>query len=89
MQPYRRIPTVDYLFLKFETMTPTLKKVAAEYFPNLSHRTLQEKARKQEFGFTCFRPSTSQKDPYLVDIYDLARFLDKQFREAENARNSI
>lgn len=71
----------DYLFMQFKTMTPTLERVAAMYYPHLSKAKILEKARKKEFPFICYKIDESQKSPYLVDIFDLAFVLDKRYNE--------
>lgn len=77
-----RLPTVDYLFLQFRSPTPKLEDIAKVYYSHLSKCKLLEKARNQEFPFTCFRLGTSQKSPYLVDIYELAKILDETYLSA-------
>ena len=41
-----------------------------------------EKARNQDFPFSCFRLDKSQKAPYFVHVKDLANVLDQQYKYA-------
>uniref|UniRef100_UPI003FCC78B7 pyocin activator PrtN family protein n=1 Tax=Acinetobacter sp. TaxID=472 RepID=UPI003FCC78B7 len=66
--------------MQFKTITPSLDQVCDVYYPHLSRAKRLEKARNLEFPFFCFRIDDSQKSPYLVDILDLAFFLEKRYQ---------
>lgn len=38
----------------------------------------KRKARENHLPFPCFRPTASQRSPWLVKLEDLARFIDAQ-----------
>ncbi|MCY6413299.1 MULTISPECIES: pyocin activator PrtN family protein [Acinetobacter] len=74
-----QLSTSDYLFMKYRSMTVLLDEVVREYYPHLSKVKVLEKARNQEFPFSCFKLDKSQKAPYFVHVQDLAKVLDQQY----------
>lgn len=74
-----QLNTSDYLFMKYRSMTILLDEVVKEYYPHLSKAKVLEKARNQEFPFSCFKLDKSQKAPYFVHVKDLAKVLDQQY----------
>ena len=77
-----QLSTSDYLFMKYRSMTVLLDEVVKDYYPHLSKVKVLEKARNQEFPFSCFKLDKSQKAPYFVHIKDLAHVLDLQYKYA-------
>lgn len=69
------ISTYFSLMAEFQTTHVELEKVAAKYFAMSSAKAL-EKARAGEFPIPAFRAG-SQKSPWLVDVRDLAEYLDR------------
>lgn len=59
-----------------------LEKVVAHYFPHLSEREWKRRAAVQGFPFPCFRADKSQKAPWLVNVNELAAYLDRVEKEA-------
>ncbi|WP_087542847.1 pyocin activator PrtN family protein [Acinetobacter sp. WCHA29] len=74
-----QLSTSDYLFMKYRSMTVLLDEVVKDYYPHLSKVKVLEKARNQEFPFSCFKLDKSQKAPYFVHIQDLAKVLDQNY----------
>lgn len=55
----------------------------ATMFLNITNETvLNRKIVNNEIGFTVFKISDSYKAPYLVDVQDLAKWIDKQRQKA-------
>lgn len=72
-----------YLLLGiFNVADVPLERVVAHYFPHLSEREWKRRAAMQQFPFPVFRPEKSQKAPWLVNVNQLAEYLDKQAAEA-------
>ncbi|MFX6761093.1 pyocin activator PrtN family protein [Acinetobacter baumannii] len=77
-----QLTTADYLFMKYRSMTVELMTIVSDYYPHLSKAKMLEKARNQDFPFSCFRLDKSQKAPYFVHVKDLAHVLDQQYKFA-------
>ena len=50
----------------------------AEYYLGLDPETAKRRAAKNEIPFPIFKVAKSQKAPWLVNVYDLAKFLINQ-----------
>ncbi|ENW18000.1 MULTISPECIES: pyocin activator PrtN family protein [Acinetobacter] len=74
-----QLNTADYLFMKYRSMTVLLDEIVQDYYPHLSKIKVLEKARNQEFPFSCFKLDKSQKAPYFVHIQDLAKVLEQRY----------
>ena len=74
-----QLSTSDYLFMRYRSMTVLLDEVVKDYYPHLSKVKVLEKARNQEFPFSCFKLDKSQKAPYFIHIQDLAKVLDQNY----------
>jgi len=74
-----QLSTSDYLFMRYRSTTVKLEDVVKDYYPHLSKVKMLEKARNQDFPFTCFRLDKSQKAPYFVHVKDLAKVLDQNY----------
>lgn len=71
----------EFMFLQFRTVKPLLTDVCAIYYPHLSKATILEKARNLEFPFMCIRLEDSQKAPYFVDLFELAKVFEDEYRK--------
>lgn len=72
--------TAECLREEFGTLYPKVARVANEYMG------LEEKAAKRiaalgGMPFPVFKMGKSQRAPWLVDVRDLAKYLDTQCRE--------
>lgn len=87
MNAILKIDTKKSLLFTFnmKTVVP-LYEVCAELYPELKKPAIMKLARTNGFGFPVFRGYDSQKAPYMVDINDLAKYLDE---EAEKARHDF
>lgn len=70
------------LLMKFETPTIPLEKICEDYF-GCSHGTAKQKAKAGTLPIPAFRLGYSQKLPWVVNISDLAAFIDRQYEEAK------
>jgi len=61
-----------------------LEEVASKYLGTTDKITLSRKARSGQLPFPAFRAEQSQKAPWLVNINDLAAYLDKERDKANN-----
>lgn len=77
-----KLNTIDYLFIKYRSMTVELMTIIADYYPHLSKAEALRKANNQEFPFSVFKIDQSKRAPFLVHVKDLADILDKQYSEA-------
>lgn len=80
------LSTADYLFMKYKKLAVPLLEVVNDYYPHLSKAKMMERARQQEFPFTCFRLDGSQKAPYFVHINELAKLFDEQYLDASKLK---
>ena len=74
--------TVDYLFMKYRSMTVDLMVIAKDYYPHLSKAEALRKANNCEFPFSVFKIDQSKRAPFLVNLNDFADVLDKQYSQA-------
>ena len=77
-----KLNTIDYLFIKYRSMTVELITIVTDYYPHLSKAEALRKANNQEFPFSVFKIDQSKRAPFLVHVKDLADILDKQYSEA-------
>ncbi|WP_440095205.1 pyocin activator PrtN family protein [Acinetobacter baumannii] len=77
-----KLNTIDYLFIKYRSMTVELMTIVTDYYPHLSKAEALRKANNQEFPFSVFKIDQSKRAPFLVHVKDLAHILDKQYSEA-------
>ncbi|APR71288.1 MULTISPECIES: pyocin activator PrtN family protein [Acinetobacter] len=76
-----QLNTVDYLFMKYRSMTIDLMTIVKDYYPHLSKAEALRKANNCEFPFPVFKIDKSKRAPFLVHVNDLADILDKQYLE--------
>jgi len=72
--------TEIFLLMKFETPTIPLEKICEDYF-GCSKGTAKQKAKSGTLPVPAFRLGSSQKNPWMVHVQDLAGFIEGQ-REA-------
>ena len=77
-----KLNTIDYLFIRYRSMTVELMTIVTDYYPHLSKAEALRKANNQEFPFSVFKIDQSKRAPFLVHVKDLANILDKQYSEA-------
>ena len=77
-----QLNTLDYLFIRYRSMTVDLLLIVSDYYPHLSKAEALRKANNQEFPFSVFKIDKSKPAPFLVHVKDFANVLDKQYSEA-------
>lgn len=77
-----QLNTVDYLFMKYRSMTVNLVDLACDYYPHLTKAEVLRKANNQDFPFSVFKIDKSKRAPFLVHVQEFASVLDKQYQEA-------
>lgn len=68
--------TLFLLMSEFNSIHVPIEHVATKYL-SLSRREAMERANKNTLPFPVFRGSESRKAPMLVDLRDVANWLDK------------
>lgn len=74
--------TAENLRQEFGTQFPRLERVAEVYLNVTASNNLSTKAAQGQIPFPIFKASTSNKAPWLVDVKELAKYLDKLSRKA-------
>ena len=69
--------TAQTLRLIFGNTHIPLEKARSEWLPHISQRKCRELATRQSLPWPVFRPVESQKAEYLVNVEDIADWLDK------------
>ena len=77
-----QLNTLDYLFIRYRSMTVDLLFIVSDYYPHLSKAEALRKANNQEFPLSVFKIDKSKRAPFLVHVKDFANVLDKQYSEA-------
>lgn len=77
-----KLKTIDYLFIKYRSMTVELMTIVTDYYPHLSKAEALRKANNQDYPFSVFKIDQSKRAPFLVHVKDLADVLDKKYSEA-------
>lgn len=74
---------VFLLMAQFDRADVPLEEVIAKYFPHLSEREWKRRALMRDFPFPVFRSERSQKAPWMVNVSELATYLDAAEAEAK------
>ncbi|MFR9680223.1 MULTISPECIES: pyocin activator PrtN family protein [unclassified Acinetobacter] len=77
-----KLNTLDYLFIRYRSMTIELMTIVSDYYPHLSKAEALRKANNQEFPFSVFKLDKSKRAPFLVHLNDFADVLDKHYSQA-------
>ena len=70
------------LLIKFESPIIPLEKVSEEYF-GCNKNTAKQRAKSGTLPIPAFRLGKSQKLPWMINIQDLAHFIEKSSNEAK------
>lgn len=73
--------TYQGLLIAFGKPQVALEIIAKDFLPPMSDRTLKVRASNQQLPFPVFRTG-SQKAPWLVDLRDMAEYIDSRREEA-------
>jgi len=71
------------LLARFESPTVRLKDISEEFF-GYTPKTAEDKAKGQDLPVPTFKLRNSERSPTLVNIKDLAAFIDKQHALAKS-----
>ena len=70
--------TAENLIKEFGTQTPELFEVGKRYLRIKNKYVLNRKAASGELPVKTLKMHDSNKAPYLVDVVELAKFIDRQ-----------
>lgn len=71
------------LLVRFESTTVKLTDICEEFF-GIAEKTAMQKSKGQDLPVPTFKLRNSQRSPTLVNIKDLAAFIDKQHALAKS-----
>lgn len=71
------VDTMFMLGMQYRRPVVTLAQVVADYLPHLTLDQANRKAAKQSLPFPVFRGEGSQKSTWLVNVTDVANWLDQ------------
>lgn len=77
-----QLNTADYLFMKYRSITVDLVVLAKDYYPHVSKAELLRRANNQDFPFSVFKIDKSKRAPFLVNLNEFSRVLEKEYEEA-------
>ena len=80
--PADTLDTGFMLALRYKTPVITLDQAVADYLPYISIDLARRRASVQTLPFPVFRAENSQKSVWLVNIADIAAWLEKNRRSA-------
>ena len=81
MKAHDQIDISFLLAARYKKPVVLLEEVIADYLPHLNIDAANRRANKQSLPFPVFR-GDSAKSPWLVNISDLAIYLEKRRNEA-------
>lgn len=70
------------LLMRYRAPVITLETAIKDFLPHISIEQAKRRAGVQTLPFPAFRAEASQKSPYLVNVADLATWLEKSREEA-------
>ncbi|RKQ50615.1 pyocin activator protein PrtN [Roseivirga pacifica] len=71
------------LLMKFESPVIPLDKICYDYF-GCNKNTAKQRAKSGTLPIPAFRLGKSQKLPWMINIQDLAYFIEENSNEAKN-----
>jgi hypothetical protein len=66
------------LLARFESPVVALKDISDEFL-GLTPKTAEQKAKAQDLPFPTFKLRDSERSPSLVNVQDLAAYIDSQY----------
>ena len=77
--------TLELLRVQFDTLRPTVDQVMAKYFPNITSRKhFLREVKQGRINLRVSKAYDSRKAPYVVQLDDLATWLDAQHPSTTN-----
>ena len=70
--------TATLLALQYQSPVVKLEDILDDYLSHLSLPVAKKMAKDQKLPFPVFRADESNKAPWMVSIFDLAAYIDKQ-----------
>lgn len=77
------IDTSFMLLMRYKAPVVELEQIRTDYLSHLTTDAARRRATAQSLPFACFRADKSNKSPWMVNIIDLANWLDKAQAEAK------
>ena len=76
------------LLARFESPTVELKVICDEFF-GYTPKTAEQKAKAQALPIPTFKLRDSERSPSLVNVADLATYVEQRYRESKSEWNVI
>lgn len=83
------INTFTMLFMRYMSPVVPLETVVNDYLSNMSLKTAKQKATNQELPFPVVRLGDKQKASWMVNLTDLAVYIDKQTLLAQHDHKAM
>ncbi|ONG41805.1 pyocin activator protein PrtN [Alkanindiges hydrocarboniclasticus] len=71
------------LVLGYGSPIISLEQILKDFFPHLTIASANRRAAKQSLPFPVFKAEASQKAPYLVNLFDFARYLEEESHKSK------
>ncbi|MFT5788039.1 pyocin activator PrtN family protein [Shewanella sp. GutDb-MelDb] len=71
------------LLARFESPTVELKVISEEFF-GYTPKTAEQKAKAQDLPIPTFKLRDSERSPSLVNVADLATYVEQRYRESKS-----
>lgn len=71
------------LVLSYGSPVVTLEQILKDFFPHLTIASANKRAARQSLPFPVFKAEVSQKAPYLVNLFDFARYLEEESHKSK------
>lgn len=81
----QELDTGFMLLMRYRSPIITLDQTVKDWLPHISPEVAKRRANVQSLPFPVFRADNSKKSPWLVNLADLAAWLEKS--QAEAARD--
>ena len=78
--------TAEDLKKEFGTRFPRLEMVTEKFLGLTDKRTIYRDYEKGKIPFPAFKMTKSAKAPFLVDVFELAKYVDQQALSAKESR---
>lgn len=84
-----RINTYTMLVLRYMSPVVPLENIVEDYLSHMSLEVAKRKAIKQELPFPVARLGETQKAPWMVNLADLAVYIDQQTKLAQHDHKAM
>ena len=83
------LPTYTLLVLRYMSPTVSLEAVVKDFFPQMSMVIAKRKAVTQELPFPVLRMGEGNKAAWMVNLADLAVYIDRQTALAQHDHKAM